>query len=182
MNQQSNNPTVYTKLSCFLPWIAKQYNLKFLDSGASDETCKKGTGNEFDIYNPEDTNSKYLCRNVPTKEVEVEEKMEVECLFPFYYDGQLIDNCIKFVGIFPTYVCPIKNVTTKFPGTQINSFNSKTLLARGFCQDFNAQKPDDLFPPLNPFMNCSAESKRVVFSQCKNNCPGGDHLHLFLYS
>ena len=27
LDQRSNNPSVYTKLNCFLPWIAQQYNL-----------------------------------------------------------------------------------------------------------------------------------------------------------
>ena len=29
LKQSSSNPTAYTKLYCYLPWIAKQYGLKY---------------------------------------------------------------------------------------------------------------------------------------------------------
>ena len=50
MWQRSNNPTVYTKLSCFLPWIAKQYGLKYENKDLdNDSSCSEGTGDLNDV-------------------------------------------------------------------------------------------------------------------------------------
>merc|ERR1719322_1603814 len=38
LNQQSENPSVYTKLSCFLPWIANQYDLTY--DGVAGDDCE----------------------------------------------------------------------------------------------------------------------------------------------
>ena len=31
--QETNNPAVYTKLSCHLPWIAEQYGMEYDHTG-----------------------------------------------------------------------------------------------------------------------------------------------------
>ena len=38
------NPATYTKLSCFLPWIAKEYNMEFEDSQDVKEECVQSAG------------------------------------------------------------------------------------------------------------------------------------------
>ena len=40
--QVSNNPSVYTKISCFLPWIAKQYDLEYKESSDMNPACSTG--------------------------------------------------------------------------------------------------------------------------------------------
>ena len=48
LEQRSDNPSVYTKLSCFLPWVAQQYNLNY-DQQINDPACSQGTGNITDV-------------------------------------------------------------------------------------------------------------------------------------
>ena len=50
---------------------------------------------------------------------------EDPCIFPFYYEGQLYDQCAfleyqEFLYQLPIYRCPIRNITRKIDG--INSF------------------------------------------------------------
>ena len=42
--QRSENPAAYTKLSCFLPWVAQQYGLSYDGDPATDESCSWGRG------------------------------------------------------------------------------------------------------------------------------------------
>ena len=44
LQQESSNPSVYTKLSCFLPWIAEQYNMEYEVSSGTDAECEAGVG------------------------------------------------------------------------------------------------------------------------------------------
>ena len=37
--QQSVNPAVYAKLSCFLPWVAAQYDMDYTPPGDPDLAC-----------------------------------------------------------------------------------------------------------------------------------------------
>ena len=71
--QRSVNPTVYTRLACFLPWVAKQYDMDLPASIDSETGCSEGQGDPGDQV--ED-----ICRNAPT----LQEEPEVPCIFPFY--------------------------------------------------------------------------------------------------
>ena len=42
--QSAENPLVYTKLSCFLPWIASQFGLNYDSGPEADEACLVGSG------------------------------------------------------------------------------------------------------------------------------------------
>merc|ERR1712079_226202 len=50
LEQWSENPSVYTKLLYYLPWIAKQYDMTYdftyLLSGYLDQSCLSGSGVE----------------------------------------------------------------------------------------------------------------------------------------
>ena len=53
------------------------------------------------------------------------------CIFPFYYNGRLIDQCayLEYEGYLvqgPIYRCPIRNITRKING--INSFLDRDLI------------------------------------------------------
>ena len=88
LDQRSNNPSVYTKLGCFLPWIAEQYNLEFTNT-VDDPSCTQGTG---DIS---DTSSSSTCRANPSFRTSDQDRQERQCIFPFYFDGELINNCVQ---------------------------------------------------------------------------------------
>ena len=48
---------------------------------------------------------------------------EFHCIFPYYWNGKLVDKC-AFLEVeeflFPIFRCPIRNITRKFEG--INNF------------------------------------------------------------
>ena len=110
--QENPRPSVYTKLSCFLPWIAEQYDMDF-NENVDDENqeCTQGTGDINDI-------DAETCRsnNFPAD----------LCIFPFYWNGELFDQC-TFLEVeeflYPVYQCPTRNITRKIDG--INSFLEK---------------------------------------------------------
>ena len=113
--QESQNPNVYTKLSCFLPWIADQYNMEYDSTGAAaEEECSSGTGDMTDVATDD-------CRcSCPG---------ESKCIFPFYWNGKLYEQCHmleedKF--ILPVFRCPTANTINKING--INSFTYSDLI------------------------------------------------------
>jgi len=159
INQE--NPSVFTNLYCYLPWIAKQFRLtyEYESEVMKDKTCQRSTGS-FD-------NSNKTCRENlgdPFSE-------EKECIFPFYYNGELQTECalqtIDSAIVVPNFVCPVRNITTKING--INSFNF-TANVRGFleyCLDADGNlDPDE--------KNCSILEKVPPLVPCKNDCPGGN--------
>merc|ERR1712241_1262890 len=77
--QESANPNVYTKLSCFLPWIAEQYNMEYDNTGITEEECEAGTGNKDEIAGAGE------CRCACSS--------ETLCKFPFYFNGKHYDQC-----------------------------------------------------------------------------------------
>ena len=114
LKQRSENPIVYTKISCHISWIASQYNMTVRSSNFGNDQevdCIKGTGNtgEYDYINeennPEDTNVKG-CTNVypftlfdlqisghPSATFDEMEPTEVNCIFPFILNGTRFDTC-----------------------------------------------------------------------------------------
>jgi len=159
LNQRSENPTTYTKLSCFLPWIAEQYGLDYKMSGTEDSACKQSSGNQNDGDN--------TCRITPSNLVDVF-LGEVECIFPYYYDGKKYENCSLFDEddfVYPVFRCPILESTEKIDG--ISSY-PVIGLTEGLCPS----DPNDNMSPLDPSKECDPLQRRAVFSQCKNNCPG----------
>ena len=102
--QLSNNPSAYTKLSCFLPWIAEQYGLEYSDP-VPDQACVEGNGNIEDVTEAESRE----CRSSPSSYFDVYSSEyqlsftsripELPCIFPFYLDGQRNEgSCIQLGG------------------------------------------------------------------------------------
>ena len=113
--QETDNPSVYTKLSCFLPWIAEQYDMDFTETVEdSNKECSTGSGDITD-YNTE------TCRcKCPGEDL---------CIFPFYFNDKLYDGCTFLEEdefLFPVFRCPTRNITRKING--INSFYYKDFL------------------------------------------------------
>ena len=113
--QESQNPNVYTKLSCFLPWIAEQYNMEYESPGITEEECEAGTGNKDDIAGAG------ACRCACSS--------ETLCKFPFYFNGKYYDQCTMLEEdnfILPVFRCPVFDTVNKINGT--NSYTYEDLV------------------------------------------------------
>eukprot|EP00092_Neocalanus_flemingeri_P001619 GFUD01001726.1.p1 GENE.GFUD01001726.1~~GFUD01001726.1.p1 ORF type:complete len:404 (+),score=66.49 GFUD01001726.1:142-1212(+) len=192
----SNNPSAYTKLSCFLPWIAKQYGMHYDSEQETDPKCFVGTpGSISDDQTCLERDSRFdggknemkeKCQNTPSN---LQEFLvgEQDCIFPFYYNGRMYNECIVFTEagfVYPAFRCPVLNIITKIDG--INNFEIDIIQDADQTQDCPSfgctifQVPryclqDCLDPdsPLNPNKKvCDPECRRAAFSTCKNNCPG----------
>ena len=117
MVQIAREPAVYTKISCYLPWIAKQYHMDFSENVEDFRgECTMGSGSVED-FNEE------KCRS--------NSDQESFCIFPFYWNGRLFEQCVFLEQeeyLFPVFRCPIRNITRKLNG--VNSF---------LFEDLNAQ-------------------------------------------
>ena len=83
--QYSNNPAIYTKLSCFLPWVAEQYGLSYDYDPSTDVACTTSTGSKV---------SDQPCRETRGSSLFSKDR---ECIFPFYYKGTLHTQCLRTV-------------------------------------------------------------------------------------
>ena len=135
----SNNPSAYTKLSCFLPWIAKQYEMDYEPEVEFDPTCTVGTPatiskNESCLV-PQDAwflpsgqkteKRKEKCQNTPSS-LQEDFAGERDCIFPFYYNERKYNECIVFTEdgfVYPAFRCPIYNIRRKRDG--LNDFRIK---------------------------------------------------------
>ena len=103
LRQVSGNPSVYSRLSCFLPWIAEQYRMNYTAT-EEDEKCKEGTGDINEVGGDQ-------CRTTPTTRLDIEDKKEALCIFPFYLDGIEYNQCtLTEIRDFtrPRFICPIR--------------------------------------------------------------------------
>ena len=163
--QLAENPLVYTKIFCYLPWIAKQFDLDYDQHGDRDSACVLGSGNPDDL-----TDNDKSCSNTPSSLQEVFKGVEQPCIFPYYVDGRLInDTCFKVNPdqfLDPVSRCPVWNITTKING--INSYNTSDtrMIFGGYC--FNEDGV------MDPETKCPLTKRFPPFSKCKNNCRGGN--------
>ena len=152
---------------------SRQYNLQY--DGTPAEDCPKSKQSATQDQNT-------ICRNTPSNTLEASQEIEKPCLFPFYYDDQLYDSCVLFDQndfVLPIFRCPYRDIKRKYPGTDINWFKSddlESILTGGFCPlDYDGANN---LPVLDPDDNsCLSSQRRVAFSQCKNDCPGGKFCH-----
>jgi len=159
--QRSQNPSTYTKLSCFLPWVAAQYGLKYAEDGDIDPACYEAQGDPQDKDQRPCTITPSIISDLTTG--------EAKCIFPFYYEGKKYNECVLFdeAGfVYPVFRCPTRDITTKIDG--INSFESIELTGELCPSD-----PTDSTSALDPtIQDCDNFSRDRAFKQCKNNCPG----------
>ena len=159
--------------------------MRFDDSGYQDKDCYTGGGDPQDGV-------KNKCRANPTEWDIYREVGELECKFPFFYNGIKYDKCILFTEntdlVYRVFWCPIRDTTTKIDG--INSFNytyssNLTIFCRldpededspltteeAFTPALKCTLPDEPYPSFPPYA--------LPFAQCKNNCPGGNIQYIF---
>ena len=150
----STSPSVYTKLSCFLPWVAEQYNMTWQTSGDTDPNCaiSRGDINDFNKtfcgtipdaryesllegeLNPERQASGTTGTNENDDPQAVDQfYTEAPCIFPYEYDGKYYDGCLQFSAngfVVPAYYCPIFNIHPQVydprTGKTINSYPKAT--------------------------------------------------------
>ena len=79
LRQVSENPSVYSRLSCFLPWIAQKYGMSYTAT-EEDERCEEGTGDINEVGGDQ-------CRTTPTDRRDRGNRKEALCLFPLYLDS-----------------------------------------------------------------------------------------------
>ena len=110
LSQESINPTVYTKLSCYLPWVAEQYNMEYEANEKIDPDCINFNGDINEI-------TAKVCNVFPTGYVESGgnflDNVEAQCIFNFTVNDQDYDGCLMS-GIddftHPVFKCPIRAV------------------------------------------------------------------------
>jgi hypothetical protein len=150
MKQYSNLPTAYTKLSCFLPWIASEHNLDY-EQGEPETQCVQAAGDP-------DDKDKSPCKT----------DFNTTCIFPFFYNDQKYTECVLITIFDWVYLprCPVRDITTKKDG--INSFTDADILfgissklsadgdsVLGYCPT-NASDP---MSPLDPGKDCEPEQR-----------------------
>ena len=198
LNQISENPAVYTKISCYLPWIAAQYNMDFTPHADPDPECLNGKGDIND-------QTAELCRANPFGYNDQIDGTEAICLFPFTLNGVAHSECLtdQIEGfIRPVFRCPIR--TVKGAGAGGTEYTDLHITGGGIASD-GAADLGGFFCPTNavgvlglntdgqivydwaapgPVVGPTGELEldpdnqlcgagRPLFATCKNNCPGG---------
>ena len=88
LNQLSDNPAVYTRLSCYLPWVAAQYNMDYTPDGEPHPDCLNGRGDITEV-------TAEVCRSIPTSDTwDRRDQIEAPCLFPFTLNGETHTSCL----------------------------------------------------------------------------------------
>ena len=114
LTQESINPSVYTKLSCFLSWIAEQYNMEYEANDNIDPDCVNYTGdiNEVTANDCRAIHTNFRLGNAE----EFTDDVEAQCIFNFKVDEKEWDGCIMS-GIqdfsHPVFRCPIRSLKNR---------------------------------------------------------------------
>ena len=150
--QQSVNPSVYTKVSCYLPWIAEQNDMEYAKPDIIDSDCITGNGNINDV-------TAEICRTIPTRFLEFDlsvtsngggiltnyniasDRAEAECILPYTFDGNSYTEClVSGIEDFtqPVFRCPIRrlrNRGTNYLSSIIdyNNFEQNEAVNTGYC-------------------------------------------------
>ena len=115
LKQKSGNPAVYTRLSCYLPWVAAQYDMDYKPPGDPDPACLTGQGDITEV-------TAKVCRTNPLGWADIRDGIEAPCLFPFTLNGESHSSCIMDeIEDFtrPVFRCPIRTVKGAGPnGTE----------------------------------------------------------------
>ena len=188
LRQYSDNPSVYTRLSCFLPWIAEQYGLTYTPSQPPEPECEQGTGDINEV-------SATVCRTTPNQRHDIDHKLEAACIFPYILNNEVYNECtLVEINDFtkPQFICPIR--TIKGRGTNYTTADVGTI--RGYCPTNSINTIDgpdtgyiftgegevinkynemwELDPDNTWCLNKLFSESSPAFATCKNTCPGGE--------
>ena len=192
--QISENPSVYAKLSCFLPWVAKQYGLSYDGDPSSDQSCTQSNGQR--------PTGEEICRATGVVNLFYIES-EYQCIFPFFYQGQLFKECALIElsdFVYPVFRCPVRNSTVKTAWTDpetgevkmVNDFKNLNPTQDACVIHPPADAPFTELASINPEINPGDDNCPVFdeetfitglppFSVCKNDCPGGKGCVVYFY-
>ena len=157
LTQKSLNPSVYTKISCFLPWIAQQYGMFYEIDDTNDPDCISGTGDINEV-------TAEVCTVLPITYAlgvyTVIDPKEAECVFPFTVDGREWDGCLVS-GIqdftHPVFRCPIRTLknrnTTYFTNYKTANGQIVNEVLNGFYCPTNCVGADYELTPTVGFIN-----------------------------
>jgi len=179
----AESPIAYTKISCFLPWVAQQYGYYF--PLPDDDACVSGQGKKPPFNSTHDYDS--TCRETVGSDFYGDER---ECIFPFYWGEKLYDTCALYspAGLaIPLWVCPTRNTTKKYPGTNINHFPDEYLQEAYFIDTehlFNTcvAKEGETCDPNN-YSGCDPSTREERLDPeitdhedaCKEDCPNNNN-------
>ena len=194
LTQRSVNPLVYTKLSCYLPWIAEQYNMVY--EGDIDPDCTTGTGDINEVTTE-------ACRSSPVYSLVnnllySEDRVEATCIFPFTYDDMEMTSCLMG-GIdnftHPIFRCPVRSLRDRGASYLSKNDNGESEIFNGYCPTNSIGSSADgsnrvyEFSDSGPVFGPNGEYEvdpdnrdcgvgLPLFGICKNNCPGGDYCYI----
>ena len=167
LTQASESPSIYSRLSCFLPWVAGQYGLRHKGEERQ-ELCRESRGSRQVTSD---------CRTIPDSLHPSLSQAEERCILPFYYQGNLYNECMvsPLSDFVFQVVCPTRNSTQKVAG--VNSYGNKDYL-QGYCLNEDGEVDPDredcqLAASCAVRLEGCLRPRIPVFSQCKNDCPGG---------
>ena len=199
LKQFSDNPSVYSRLSCFLPWIAEQYGLTYTPSQPTEPECEQGVGNIDEV-------TAEVCRATPDNRLDVEDKLEPPCILPFTLNNEEYDQCaLVEIGDFtkPQFFCPIRTIKgrgTNYTTADVDAFGYCPTNSIGYNYKYNGIRytfsdegevtneyngqweldPDNTWClPVDP-SPWQEQTWRPVFATCKNTCPGGETFYYHL--
>ena len=121
---------MYSRLSCYLPWVAAQYDMDYSPPGDPDPACLTGQGDITEV-------TAKVCRSNPLNSwADTRDGIEAPCLFSFTLNGESHKTCILSEikdFIRPVFRCPIRRV--KGVGTDYNDTHTTggAGLAGFFC-------------------------------------------------
>ena len=178
LRQFSENPTVYSRLICYLSWIAEQYGMTYSPTGEEDERCKVGTGDIKEVGGGD-------CRTTPTNDGDRTDGIEAECIFPYHLDGKEYNQCTlsEVTGFSrPVFRCPIRTIRGR--GTNYTTedmdreYCPTNFIENGLYPVNNTYNGEFELDPANR-QRCFRDSfpywnGRPAFATCKNTCPGGE--------
>ena len=116
LTQESLNPLVYTKISCYLPWIAEQYGMEYEAEADDDPECVNYTGDINEV-------TAEVCTVFPTQYFAdglYLDNTEAKCIFNFTiddgtnaveWDGCAISGIEDFTH--PVFKCPIRTIRNR---------------------------------------------------------------------
>jgi hypothetical protein len=169
LGQYSENPAVYTKLSCYLPWIAREYGMDF-DAGDVEEECVQGVGDPLDVDETCRATNYQFGSDFVSGELTNVTIVSNACIFPFVYNGVEYNQCIVITIFDFVYLtrCPVRNFTITANG--INTFTTEDAIFNVGGSTLNS---DSEFTVLSGYCPTDPKDPTSPLDPTLDNCAGG---------